>query len=116
MTSPIIQIDGNSLAAIDAASGDRMQMLVFSATWCGPCKAMAPAVEDIAASYANDVAVAKIDIEASPELAATFEVRGVPTLVIRRDGALIHRHVGGLTRTRLAMMIDDAMEQGDAAA
>lgn len=104
----------SSLASIDSAAGDRLQLLVFSATWCGPCKAMAPAIEDIAQSYGGELAVAKIDIEASPDLAQTFEVRGVPTLITRRDGTVIDRHVGGLTRTRLAMMIDDALEQGGA--
>lgn len=103
-----------SLASIDAAAGDRLQLLVFSATWCGPCKAMAPAIDDIAQNYADELVVAKIDIEASPDIAQAFEVRGVPTLVTRRGGAVIDRHVGGLTRTRLAMMIDDALEQDGA--
>lgn len=104
----------HSLASIDSAAGDRLQLLVFSATWCGPCKAMAPAIDDIAQSYANDLVVAKIDIEASADLAQAFEVRGVPTLITRRGDTVIDRHVGSLTRTRLAMMIDDALEQDGA--
>jgi thioredoxin 1 len=54
---------GTSLASIDAAARDRLQLLVFSATWCGPCKAMAPAIEDIAQVYADDLVVARIDID-----------------------------------------------------
>ncbi len=104
-----------SLASIDAAAGDRLQLLVFSATWCGPCKAMAPAIDDIARSYAGELAVTRIDIEASPDVAQAFAVRGVPTLVMRRGDTVIDRHVGSLTRTRLAMMIDDALEQDGAA-
>lgn len=103
---------GTSLASVDAAARDRLQLLVFSATWCGPCKAMAPAIEDIAQVYAGDLVVARIDIEASPELAQAFAVRGVPTPVTRRGDTVIDRHVGSLTRTRLAMMIDDALERG----
>ncbi len=103
--------DGHSLASIDSVAGDRLQLLVFSATWCGPCKAMAPAVDDVAQSYADDLVVAKIDIEASPDLAQAFAVRGVPTLITRRGDTVIDCQVGSLTRTRLAMMIDAALEQ-----
>lgn len=110
MTSHSTMIEDDTLAAFDAAAGGRLQMLVFSATWCAPCRAMAPAVEDIAAAYADDAAVAKIDIEACPELARQFEVRGVPTIVLKRGDKWIDRHVGGLTRTRLAMMLDGALE------
>ena len=115
MSENITVISGDTLEPIDGASGERVQMLVFSATWCGPCKAMAPAVEDIARTYAETVAVAKIDIEASPALANQFEVRGVPTLVVRRGGRQIARHVGGLSRTRLALMLDEAVDGGDPA-
>lgn len=115
VTAPLILIEDDNIAPLDAAAGERLQMLVFSATWCGPCKAMAPVVEDIAQSYASEVAVAKIDIERSPEIAKAFDVRGVPTLVMRR-GAEIDRHVGALTRTRLALMLDAALESGNPSA
>ncbi|WP_297509906.1 co-chaperone YbbN [uncultured Caulobacter sp.] len=115
MAENITVISGETLEPIDAVSGERLQMLVFSASWCGPCKAMAPAVEDIAREYADSVAVAKIDIEASPGLARQFEVRGVPTLVVRRGGQQLARHVGGQSRTRLAIMLDKAVEGGASA-
>ncbi|WP_167693168.1 thioredoxin family protein [Sphingomonas azotifigens] len=115
MTASPIVIEDDHLAPLDAAAGERLQMLVFSATWCGPCTAMAPVIEDIARSYAGEVAVAKIDIERSPEIVKAFDVRAVPTLVLRR-GAEIDRHVGALTRTRLALMLDAALESGSASA
>ncbi|MFD1036694.1 thioredoxin family protein [Sphingomonas hankookensis] len=116
MTSSILSIDGNSLDPIDAAAGDRLQLLVFGATWCGPCKAMAPAIDDVADSYAGRVAVAKIDIEASSALADSFGVRGVPTLVLRHGGQEVDRHVGMLTRTRLSLLLDDTLARGQALA
>lgn len=115
VSAPLILIEEDNLAPLDAAAGERLQMLVFSATWCGPCKAMAPVVEDIARTYAAEVAVAKIDIERSPEIAKAFDVQGVPTLVVRR-GTEIDRHTGALTRTRLALMLDAALENGSASA
>lgn len=113
--SVITHISDDSLAPLDAVAGDRLQLLVFGATWCGPCKAMAPVIEEIANVYAQDVAVAKIDIEQSPEIASAFQVRGVPTLLLRREQEL-DRHTGMLTRTRLSLMLDAALEKGDATA
>ena len=115
MTENITVISGETLEPLDTVTGERVQMLVFSATWCGPCKAMAPAVEDIAREYSDSVAVAKIDIEASPGLAQQFDVRGVPTLIVRRGGQQVARHVGGQSRTRLAMMLEEAVEGGASA-
>ncbi|MDR6146297.1 thioredoxin 1 [Sphingomonas sp. SORGH_AS870] len=99
----------------DPVSSDALQLLVFSATWCGPCRAMAPAIDDIAQDYASDLVVVKIDIETSPDLAKEFDVRGVPTVITRCGAAIIDRHVGGMTRTRLALMIEDALKRGNAA-
>lgn len=113
--SVITQISDDSLAPLDAVAGERLQLLVFGASWCGPCKAMAPVIEEIANVYAQDVAVAKIDIEQSPEIASAFQVRGVPTLLLRREQEL-DRHIGMLTRTRLSLMLDAALEKGDATA
>lgn len=112
MTAPIIHVQHDDLAALDVLAVNQVQLLVFSATWCGPCRAMAPVIDDVATTYAGEVVVAKVDIEQSPAIARAFEVRGVPTLIVRR-GANVERHIGVLTRTRLAMLLDDALEQGE---
>lgn len=110
MAPNITEIAGNSLAAIEEEAGDRLQLLIFGAPWCARCNTFAPAIEDIAASHCDVVAVAKIDIETSPEIADTFGVRGVPTLIIRCRGEVLQRHFGELSRTRLAMMLEDALD------
>ena len=115
VTTTTKPIDRDVLPPDATATTGGLQLLVFSAPWCGPCRAMAPVIDDIAQTYAGDLVVTRIDIEASPDIARTFEVRGVPTVITRRGDAVIDRHVGSLTRTRLAMMIDGALEQGDAA-
>ena len=110
MAPNIIEIADNSLAPIEDEAGERLQLLIFGAPWCVRCKTFAPAIDDIAASHRNVVAVAKIDIESSPEIAATFDVRGVPTVIIRHEGELLLRHFGELSRTRLSMMLEDALD------
>ncbi|MQP66904.1 thioredoxin fold domain-containing protein [Niveispirillum sp. SYP-B3756] len=112
--STIKTIGDDDFAALEAQTGDAPLLLIFSAIWCGPCKAMAPTLEDIADVYTPSVAFARIDIEQAPGLAEKFGVRTVPTLVLRRGGQDKLRHVGVLTRTKLAAMMDEACQEPQA--
>jgi thioredoxin 2 len=66
----------------------------FWAVWCGPCKAMAPALDAFAASHAGTVLVLKLDTDANPRTQMRFHVRGIPTLILFKDGKEQKRHVG----------------------
>ena len=78
----------------------------YSAEWCGPCKMLAPALEDSAVTYAGRLAVAKIDVDENQSLAARYHVRGIPTLMIFRDGQVVATKVGALSKSQLAEFID----------
>ena len=66
----------------------------FSATWCGPCKAMGPVVDELAEELQGKVVVGKLDVDESPNTAMQYDVRGVPTLGVFRNGQLVDRLVG----------------------
>jgi len=66
----------------------------FYADWCGPCHAMAPALEDFASRRARDVLVLKLDTDANQRTAQHFGIRGIPTLIVFRGGQEVRRHVG----------------------
>lgn len=66
----------------------------FYADWCGPCRAMAPTLDQFAASHAGQVLVLKLDTDANPETAASLSIRGIPTLISFHQGKELHRHVG----------------------
>jgi thioredoxin 1 len=80
-------------------------LLDFSATWCGPCKALAPVVEKLADEYTGKVRVGKLDIDDSPGVTNKFGIRGVPTILIFKGGAESGRHVGMTNKETLLKLL-----------
>ncbi len=80
-------------------------LLDFSAVWCGPCKVLAPIVEKLADEYKGKVRVGKLDIDDSPGVASKFGIRGVPTVVIFKDGKESGRHVGVTNKETLLKLL-----------
>jgi len=78
----------------------------FWATWCGPCKRIAPTVDAIAAQYAGRLKVGKIDVDRNAETVDQYRVHGYPTLLLFKDGAVVERIVGGRDEKSLARIID----------
>jgi len=81
-------------------------MVDFGATWCGPCKALAPVVEEIANDYAGRAAVGKADVEECPAIAARFRIRNVPTVLFFKNGELKDKSVGAVQKKTLTDKID----------
>ncbi|SDA94581.1 thioredoxin [Mesorhizobium qingshengii] len=78
----------------------------FWAEWCGPCKMIAPSLEDIATELGAKVKIAKLNIDENPELAAQFGVRSIPTLVIFKGGAEADRKIGAAPKTSLSHWVN----------
>jgi thioredoxin 1 len=84
-----------------------MPVLVdFWAQWCGPCKAIAPLLDDIAAKYAGQIKVVKMDVDGNPATPPKFGVRGIPTLMLFKQGQIQATQVGLLSKTELVSFID----------
>jgi thioredoxin 2 len=77
----------------------------FYADWCGPCKVMAPVLDDIARARAGQMLVGKFDTDRNPNLTARFGIRGIPTLILFRDGKESARLVGAQPRARLEELL-----------
>ena len=70
----------------------------FFAEWCGPCKAMAPALEEVAKEMEGKVKVAKIDVDANPDITTRYQIQAMPTLILFKDGVIAGRHTGALVQ------------------
>ncbi len=100
-------MSANSKPVSDASfSTDVLQasgpvLVDFWAEWCGPCKAIGPALEEIAGEYAGKLTVAKVNIDENPQTPTDYNVRGIPTLVLFKDGKAIATKVGAAPKSVL---------------
>ncbi len=81
----------------------------FWAPWCGPCKSIAPIVEEIAAEYEGKLKVAKLNVDDHPATASRYGIRGIPNLIILKAGAVKEQIVGAVPKTRLVSAIEKAL-------
>ncbi|AUM70537.1 thioredoxin TrxA [Pseudomonas fluorescens] len=90
----------------DVLKANGLVLVDYSADWCGPCKMIAPVLDEIADSYDGRVLIAKIDVDANREVAEKQRIRGVPTLMLFRDGKVADTKVGALSKSQLSAFID----------
>lgn len=82
----------------------------FWAQWCGPCRALAPVIEEIAEEYAGQVKVGKLNVDENPGAPSAFEIRSIPTLIFFKDGAVVDKVVGALPKNQITEVLNTALE------
>ena len=109
MASPNVHTVNDLNFDAEVLRSDLPVLVDFTATWCGPCKAMAPSIDQIADEYVGRVKVAKLDVGDSPATASKLSIRNVPSLYVFKGGEVVAQQVGALPKAKIAELIDRAI-------
>jgi len=90
----------------DVINSEKPALVDFWAEWCGPCKMIAPMLNEAATEYADKLSVVKLNVDESPNIAAKFGIRSIPTLMLFKDGTVQAQKVGALSKSQLTEFLD----------
>lgn len=94
---------------VDVLKSDVPVLVDYWAAWCGPCKMIAPLLDEAAKQYEGRVIIAKVNVDDNPETAAKFGIRGIPTLMLFKDGKAAATKVGALSKSQLSAFLDESL-------
>ncbi len=104
---------GNTVTVTDASfaddvlGSDKLVLVDFWATWCGPCRMVAPVLEEIAGEHADKITIAKLDVDANPTVARDYQVLSIPTLILFKGGEPVKQIVGAKPKAALLADLSD---------
>jgi len=105
MSDKIVHVTDSSFQS-DVLEADKPVLVDYWAEWCGPCKMIAPILTELADEYADKLKICKMDIDANQETPPRFGIRGIPTLMLFKNGELEATKVGALSKSQLAAFLD----------
>ena len=109
MANELIKHTTDATFDADVLKSTTPVLVDYWAEWCGPCKAIAPILDDVASSYSGKLQIAKMNVDENREIPAKFGIRGIPTLMLFKDGQLAATKVGALSKSQLTAFIDQQL-------
>ena len=109
MASDLIKHISDASFESDVLNADKPVLVDYWAEWCGPCKMIAPILDEVSASYQGKLQVAKMNVDENRDIPAKFGIRGIPTLMLFKDGQLAATKVGAMSKSQLTAFIDQQL-------
>ena len=109
MASDLIKHVSDGSFETEVLQSSKPVLVDFWAEWCGPCKAIAPTLDELAKTYDGKLQIAKVNVDENRTIPAKFGIKGIPTLMVFKDGQLAATKVGAMTKAQLAQFIDQQL-------
>jgi thioredoxin 1 len=109
MASDLIKHISDATFEAEVLKSDKPVLVDYWAEWCGPCKMIAPILDEVSATYQDKLRIAKMNVDENRDIPAKFGIRGIPTLMLFKDGQLAATKVGAMSKAQLTAFIDQQL-------
>ena len=109
MASDLIKHISDATFESDVLKSDKPVLVDYWAEWCGPCKMIAPILDEVAGTYGDKLQIAKMNVDENREIPAKFGIRGIPTLMLFKNGELAATKVGAMSKAQLTAFLDQQL-------